>query len=370
MGEEDDQFDSAADPPVTPELFRQWRTPRFGCSNPERMTNPVWEWLVKSRLSAYGANEKFNEALATDAGPGWCFDRFGQSSTTLPDGRTLLIAGEHEDYYDSDFNIYNDVVIRHPDGKIDIYGYPVDVFPSTDFHTATLLGNKIIIIGNLGYPEQRKPGTTQVLVLDLAMLSMAPVQTCGSAPGWIHEHNATLETSGDSILVRGGKIDPGGENASLVENIDDWRLHVADWRWERLTERPWQRWEIVGRGRRRNHLWEIQRAVWYRNVGWKEDLGKQLEQLAQELGRQPDLELADQLFCPPVPHERVPSTDEEYNVVRIKVDGIMVRYVAGTYSIQITVEGLLPPASVQTLASDFCDKISKLENAPFEMKQL
>jgi hypothetical protein len=306
-----------------------------------------------------------------DGGPGWCFDRFGQSSTTLPDGRTILIAGEHEDYYDPDFNIYNDVVIQHPDGKIDIYGYPVDAFPCTDFHTATSIGNRIIIIGNLGYPDQRKPGTTQVLILNLATLSISSVQTCGSSPGWIHRHNATLEESEDSILVRGGKIAPeGGENLLLVENIDDWRLHVAGWRWERLTERLWQRWEIVGTGKRRNHLWEIQQAVWSRNVGWKEELEKQLEELAQELGKQPDLALADQLFCPPVPHEELPSADEEYNVVRIKADGIVVRYVADMHSIQMTVEGTLPPATVQALASDLRDKMAKLENAPFELKRL
>lgn len=368
IGEGDDDFKLPVE--VTPDLFRRWRTPRFGRTNPERMNNPVWEWLIKSRLSAYVADQKFNVPSALDAGPGWCFDRFGQSSTALPDGRTILIAGEHEDFYDPDFNIYNDVVIQHPDGELDIYGYPVEVFPPTDFHTATLTGNTIIIIGNLGYLEQRRPGTTQVLIFDLATLSMSSVRTCESSPGWIHGHDAILEDSDDSILIRGGKIDPGGEDASLVENIDEWRLHVADWRWERLTERRWQRWALVETSRRRNHLWEIQRAVWSRKAGWEEELGKQLEQLAHELGKQPDLEVADQLFSPPVQHERLPSADEEYNVVRIKVDGVVVRYVAETHSIQITVEGTLPLASVQTLLFDLRAKMAKLENAPFEIKQL
>jgi len=57
----------------------------------------------------------------------------------LPDGREVLIAGEHEDYYDPDFFIYNDVVVRAPDGKFAIYGYSKEAFPPTDFHTATLL---------------------------------------------------------------------------------------------------------------------------------------------------------------------------------------------------------------------------------------
>jgi hypothetical protein len=157
MGERgpDDQ-EPPVDPALTPELFMRWRTPRFGRANPERMNNPVWEWLIRSRLSAYLAEQSFKVPLAMRAGPGWCFDRFGRSSTDLPDGRTILIAGEHEDYYDPDFYIYNDVVVLNPNGRIDIFGYPAEVFPPTDFHTATLVGDRIIIVGNLGHPEQRK----------------------------------------------------------------------------------------------------------------------------------------------------------------------------------------------------------------------
>ena len=44
-------------PEVTRELFLEWRSPRYGRSNPERMDNPVWDWLVRSRMSAYHVNE-------------------------------------------------------------------------------------------------------------------------------------------------------------------------------------------------------------------------------------------------------------------------------------------------------------------------
>lgn len=47
-------------------------------------------------------------------GPTWCFDRFGRSTAWLPDGRVVLIAGEHKDSYDPDFCIYNDVVVIQP----------------------------------------------------------------------------------------------------------------------------------------------------------------------------------------------------------------------------------------------------------------
>ncbi|HWQ93482.1 MAG TPA: hypothetical protein VN673_17580 [Clostridia bacterium] len=356
------------DPTVTTGLFLNWRTPRYGRANPERMNNPVWEWLIRSRLSAYQANEKLGGPSALRAGPGWCFDRYGQSTNELPDGCKVMIAGEHEDYYDPDFYIYNDIVVLHPDGKIDILGYVAEVFPPTDFHSATLVGNRIIIVGNLGYPEQRKPGTTPVIVLDLSNFSIAPVKTCGRSPGWIHDHEAVMEDGGTSILIRHGKLDPGGEEPTLVENIDDWRLNLSDWRWERVTERRWQRYEIVRKDRKPNHLWQIQQAIWSRSVGWKQDLDRQMAELTEELGISPNLDAASKLFCPSIPHEQIPGKDEEYNITRIKVEGVLIRYVADMHSIQLTVEGELDPNIVKSLASELGEKLSVLENTSIQVR--
>ena len=90
-----DRLDASA---ITPELALEWRAPRFGTENPQRMNNPLWEWLVKTRLDADFAEDSFGYPSSFDAGPAWCFARLGQSVTPLPDGRVILIAGEHEDH--------------------------------------------------------------------------------------------------------------------------------------------------------------------------------------------------------------------------------------------------------------------------------
>ena len=169
-------------PAVTKELYSRWRSPRLGKANPERMNNPVWEWLVKTRINAFQANDVLSGPSPFQSGPGWCFDRMGQSSNSLPDGRVIFIAGEHEDSYDPDFYIYNDVVIQHPDGRIDLFGYPREIFPPTDFHSATVMGDQIIIIGNLGYPNDRHPDKTQVLSLNLKSFEISTVNTSGEMP--------------------------------------------------------------------------------------------------------------------------------------------------------------------------------------------
>jgi ankyrin repeat protein len=175
----------------------------FGTANPQLMNFPFWKAMVRGGASAYGARVHFEQGRA-DNDPVWCFTRFGKSLTELPDGRIIEIAGEHEDFYDPDFCIYNDVIVHHGDGTFDIYGYPADVFPPTDFHTATLVRDDIYIVGGLGYMGERHFGTTPVYRLDIATLAIRPFKTLGDLPGWICRHKARLV--GNCIEVTGGKV--------------------------------------------------------------------------------------------------------------------------------------------------------------------
>ncbi|HTH46414.1 MAG TPA: hypothetical protein VMB21_02785 [Candidatus Limnocylindria bacterium] len=369
FNDESDVPEIPPDASITQELFLKWRSPRFGSSNPELMTNPVWDWLVNTKISAFQAAERFKGPDAFSAGPGWCFNRFGQSKTLLPDGRIVLIAGEHEDYYDPDFFIYNDVVVRHPDGKIEIFGYPQAVFPPTDFHSATIVGNMIIILGNVGYSEARKSGLTQTRILDITSFVITSVQSSGESPGWIHGHTATLSEDRGTILLRHGKIIRDDGN-TLVENIDDWRLHLADWRWERLTDRRWLRWEVLRPDGKRNHLWEIEQALWSRSVGRDKRLDEDLSKLEEALGLRPDLDLLETLFQPPISHESIAQAENEHRVFRIKIGGIVVRYVNDGYSIQVTIEGDLDQPSIDAVTSDLVRKMSALENVSCVLKPI
>ena len=347
---------------ITPALFQEWRSPRFGDANPSCMNNPVWEWLIRERINAYQANRALEGPSSCAVGPCWCFDRFGQSTTHLVDGRQILIAGEHEDSYDPDFCIYNDVVVLHPDQHIDIYGYPAENFPPTDFHSATLVARQIILIGNLGYRGQRHIGTTQVLMLHLDDFRISPIQTQGTAPGWIHDHQAQLAEDAQSITIRGGKIDRG-DDQSLIENIDEWRLHLGDWRWERLTEHQWPRWEMQRRDQRRNHLWELRQALWARGVGWQDQLEQAMNELTGKLGAEPDLDLLAALYQPPLEYTAIPSDDpEEHNIFRIRVQGVVVRFVEKSDTLQVTVEGELPTQIIESLQSELLRKLQTLEN--------
>lgn len=329
------------------------------------MTNPVWSWLIQSRLSAYQANDLFPGGAGQ--GPGWCFQRYGQSCTELPDGRTVWIAGEHEDHYDPDFFIYNDVAIVAPDGDIEIFGYSPEAFPPTDFHSATLLDRHIVLVGSLGYDEQRHAGITQVLTLDVDRWQMSRVATTGPGPGWIHKHHAQVAEDGRAIVISGGQIDRR-DGSSLVENIDEWRLGLDNWRWERLTARRWARFEVYRADKSQNHLWHMRQALWSRSVGWHDDAKREEQQLQAALGASPKLDVVPTLYRPGVPHQALPENDEEHNVYRIRIDDVTVRYVEDMYGIQVTAEGELSNDIVEQLRADLIAKLGMLEQVPINYR--
>jgi hypothetical protein len=207
------------DYPTPQPLFRT----RYGTAHPERVDNPLWEQAMREDWSGYALGQHLASADArsghdysqsayrdTDPGPFWSWQRFGRTSTPLPDGRIIHIAGEHEDAYDPDFCIYNDVVVEHPDGRREFLLYPKDVFPPTDFHSATLVGEAIVLIGSLGYRDLRRPGETQVLKLDTRSLRFETVATTGEGPGWISRHSAerlgetAMRSVGGSVQTAAG----------------------------------------------------------------------------------------------------------------------------------------------------------------------
>jgi ankyrin repeat protein len=221
--------------PVTEAEFHAGRSRRFGTANPERMDVPFWNAMVRNGWNAWQAAKPFgHESFGLDD-PVWCHDRFGMSLTPLPDGRWVQIAGEHEDHYDPDFCIYNDVIVHDGQGGFEIFGYPEEVFPPTDFHSATLVGEWIYIIGNLGYPETREAFGygTPVFRLHTGDWHIERVETRGESPGWIHKHQAQIE--GDRIRVFQGSryflTDDGEGKIRGLEGSYSLELASGTWRW-------------------------------------------------------------------------------------------------------------------------------------------
>lgn len=145
------------------------------------------------------------------------------------------IAGEYEDFYDPDFCIYNDMVVHRRDDTYDIYGYPEAVFPPTDFHTATLIGDGLFLVGGLGDQGTRRFGTTPVYRLDTRTLAVEPVATTGEPPGWLYGHRARL--AGGRIEVSGGKVCAAADDGEAhTDNPYVFLLDLRSVTWSRKRE--------------------------------------------------------------------------------------------------------------------------------------
>lgn len=366
-------------PPVsiTRQLFSEWRSPRRGASQAERMDNPVWQWMLEGEVGTFSATEHFKLGSALELGPGWCSQRYGQSETLLPDGRVVLIAGEHEDHYDPDFFIYNDVIVKNIDGSVHFYSYPEEEFPPTDFHSATLLKDEILLIGNLGYPADRRPGSTLVQKLNLKNFHIEQIKTNGEGPGWIGDHKATFDPSGNKIAITAGDV--FGEDGSLLENIDDWSLDLSTWKWTRLTKRNWTRVEFAKEDGSWINLYGMRSAQEMKDALGDDGLRKMAEDtnaLLAEHGLE-DEDLLDSeegeslftppndpallasLYCPPLEFEDC-SKEEEYDVFRISITDVAVRYSEQGGYLVMTIEGELSPEVIATLIDDLKTKLSKL----------
>lgn len=351
---------------VTRDLYLVWRSPRIGQGNPHRFPSPVWNWLAsQTELSAYQANAYFQGPSSLAVGPAWCNMRFGQTRTELPGGRVVRIAGEHEDYYDPDFFIYSDVIVEDPSGGITIYGYPQDVFPPTDNHSATLAGDDVFVIGNLGYIHRRRPAETPVVRLDTKTFAMHPVATQGAPPGGIRHHTATLSADGGAIVVTGGqRTVVTGDRFNLVQSPDDWRLDLQTLVWKRLTDRRWEQWELRRTDGKGNELWK--RDMAYRYGREDKPIDKwTFEGLGDPATVWANRGLHETRYSPPMAHEVLPEQEGVPLVLRRVVEGVVVRYVEDSYAVEVIVEGVLPAAVLETILDDACKKLGELEGVGY-----
>lgn len=221
-------------PMVSRDVYLREKHREFGKTNPEEVHKPLWIDMVRSGATAWRARDKYGDTEGK--GPVWSYDRFGRTTNILPGGRIIEIAGEHEDHYDPDFCIYNDVVVFEPDNTVRIFSYPEAEFPPTDFHTATLVGDNIIIIGCLGYPDSRRIGYTPVYKLDVRTMRMSKVSTSGEPPGWISDHKTLL--SGSDLIVTGGDIwIQTKEGFDLASNSSTYELDLDSYVWKKLKKR-------------------------------------------------------------------------------------------------------------------------------------
>lgn len=347
------------------EQFPQWCKPRRGTLNPEIMTNLVWTELVENRYSPHRAHKTYG--TGDKQSPGWCFSRSGQSETRLADGTAIFIGGEHEDHYDKDFYIYNDVIVKSPDGQISIFGYSKDVFPPTDSHSATLVHDSLYIIGCIGYPEQRNSAHTPVYVLSLDDHSIKGFETSGTIPNGLYKHSARFVREDNAIYCAGGEVE-NIEASETVENITTWRLCLSSGVWTAVNKKSWSRWRLIREDNQANNLYAISRVLSAERSGREDKYSESYRAQLRKNNCPVDRDEYQSRYAPPIDHGVVKSA--EFRTHKISIDGVIVRYDESSHDITVTVEGTLPANIIATLKAHGLATFSKLENTPYKIVEL
>lgn len=385
----------------TSDFLHSYQAYKYGfCAkkNPTNTTNPFYQWVIKHNLNAWRIrktiidNYKYEDSFETP--PLWSQARMEQSRTVLADGRIVLIGGEYEDFYDPDFCIYNDVIVINVDGTSEIYSYPKSLFAPTDFHTATLVSTEedehIIIIGSLGYPEDRQYAHTSVYRLNVRNFKIEQVATRNSM-GWISSHQATLRDN--QIVIKGGEI-LIDDIAPLLDNLDTWTLNLNTLIWKNITQfdRKWQRFYVRRQDDNGLSLWEYKQLDGFlqkkdhlqtditdksqSKIGYiSDEIQKYSADIEDYTNQSPNIEVYRQLLVPPIAHEIVSIFDDSeelnsYDSVLL-IDDIKVGYKTRNDScIQVIIEGKLSDDKLELLQQNLRHKLSKIENMACEVVEI
>jgi hypothetical protein len=366
---------------ITKDLFLDWRYARRGENPAEDLTNPYWVWMFENRKDPYRMAQHFlgDSEASLPPQPRWCGMRLGQTRTLLSDGREIFIAGEHEDHYDPDFFVYNDVIVRDSEGQIEILAYPESHFPRTDFHSASLVEDEteIVLIGNLsdqqGDVDRPK---TQVFVFDVETKLFERLETSGIGPGLIHHHDAKYVDSDHSVVISNGCKYVKGVR---LESVNDWKLDLVSGAWSRLTDNKWKKVFIRRTDRQAHHLFSYESVDWCLRLN--RPIEQEVENLKARIGVEGGFDVEEVMgvfrsfFVPEIAHEPIEShSDFDFKrfgcsrVIRVKINNVVVRMMQQRNDVSFTVEGVLPDAVVQEFSENLHSKLEFLEQAKCEIE--
>ena len=86
---------------------------------------------------------------------------------------------------------------------------------------------------------------------------------------------------------------------------------------------------------------------------------------AMRLTGMPRFSMDWDFFIPP--HDE--NNFDDHNVYRIQIGDVVARYVEDSHSIVLTVEGNLPPSTLDQLVADLQGKLTRLENTEFIVRR-
>src|SRR5690606_33434648 len=130
-------------------------------------------------------------------------------------------------------------------------------------------------------------------------------------------------------------------------------LNINDGVWTKLTDRQWPQFFVSRQDDEPLHLWQY--STHAMGLPKLEIPGVEIDDLATELGMEPNMEAYRSLFVPSIAHtpvKREPCSsddDADWSATIVMIDGVRVRLVDEHHAVKIVVEGQLAQTKLESL---------------------
>jgi len=155
----------------------------------------------------------------------------------------------------------------------------------------------------------------------------------------------------------------------LRDNLEDWKLNLVDWRWERLTSRNWTQFGIRRKDRKLIPLWDIRHASWSLESNMEDFYKEAMKRLEEFIGFRPNVTLVKDLYNFADEPNDLHKDEKHYNAFWIYLDGVRIRFTEEMHTLQVVIEGSLTPDKVSLIQEQLINRLSALVNSPCELEE-
>lgn len=144
----------------------------------------------------------------------------------------------------------------------------------------------------------------------------------------LYDHSAKLNGDLPRIAYTGGQV-THHPTKMTVENLATWEFDLDTKPWSAIATKPFKRWLLVREDDSYHELWGIAQVARSSRSSDQDKFAEKYRVELEERGHVVDPNLFYSRFSAPIPHGVVEleSDSDEFNVHRILVDGVVVRYV-------------------------------------------
>jgi len=229
-------------------------------------------------------------------------------------------------------------------------------------------------------------------------------QETQGGPGWISDHNASIDIEKKVITVT--DLKKWTSSTDIIDDFSTWELDLKSWQWRQTAIKNWTQHFLYRADGEHNSIFERRHSITMDQLDlgshedfindiddgadkklMKEMIDEMLEEQKQ-LASTTSKEALETVYYPSIPFTEIPrpepnwedeNTEEEYDNIEkqhpynhfiVEVEAVILRFIEDSDGITLRVEGELDNTTLNTVLNDICNNLEKIEGAKFISKKI